>query len=118
MKVSTCKNLLSCLFSAGLEVSECLRNVMRGMIKECVLQEAIAAGSYLTPPKTIQSGDVVAAMSKAERVLEGEIRMGGQEHFYLETQATLVVPKDGDGEMEIFCSCQDPAYIQVSEAAD
>jgi xanthine dehydrogenase/oxidase len=32
--------------------------------------------------------------------------MGGQEHFYLETNACLVVPKPEDGEMEIFASTQ------------
>ena len=39
-------------------------------------------------------------------------RMGGQEHFYLETQACLAVPKGEDGEMEIFASSQNPSGLQ------
>lgn len=80
-----------------------------------ILQDAIAANSYLMQPKTVKSGDVASALAKSDHVIEGELHIGGQEHFYLETQATLAVPKDGGGEMEIFCSCQDPAYLQVNE---
>ena len=29
----------------------------------------------------------------SDHVLEGEMRIGGQEHFYLETQGTLAIPK-------------------------
>lgn len=36
-----------------------------------------------------------------------------QEHFYLETQATIAVPKGEDGEMELFVSTQNPAFTQV-----
>ena len=36
-----------------------------------------------------------------------------KEHFYLETQASLVVPKDA-GEIEMFVSTQNPHKTQVS----
>lgn len=39
--------------------------------------------------------------------------MGGQEHFYLETQACLAVPKPEFGEMEVFSSTQNPAETQA-----
>ena|SRR6218665_2555460 len=83
------------------------------LIHNDMLQEAIAAGSYHLPPKTVTFGDVDGAMTRAEHVLEGEYRIGGQEHFYLETNATLAVPKDGDGELEIYSSTQNPTYLQV-----
>ena len=38
---------------------------------------------------------------------------GVQEHFYLETQATIAVPKGEDGEMELFVSTQHPTLTQV-----
>lgn len=44
-------------------------------------------------------------------MLEGEIRVGGQEHFYLETQCTIAVPKE-EHEMEIYSSTQDPSGTQ------
>ena len=43
-----------------------------------------------------------------------KVRLGGQEHFYLETQCTIAVPKCEDGEIEIFCSCQSPTTAQVT----
>ena len=36
-----------------------------------------------------------------------------KEHFYLETQVTIAVPKGEDGEMELFVSTQNPTLTQV-----
>ena len=46
--------------------------------------------------------------------IEGTARMSGQEHFYLETQASLVVPGKEDNEFEIYASTQNPSETQVS----
>lgn len=62
---------------------------------------------------TILKGDVDAAMTLSDHVIEGEFCMGGQEHFYLETQACIVRPSGEDGEIEVFCSSQAPTYLQV-----
>ena len=40
-------------------------------------------------------------MKGASHLLEGEMRTGAQEHFYLETHASLAVPSGEDGEMEV-----------------
>ena len=48
--------------------------------------------------------EVFAATPK-ERIVEGEIKIGGQEHFYFEPQVSLVEPRDG-GEMIIHTSSQ------------
>jgi len=45
-------------------------------------------------------------------VVEGEIFMGGQEHFYLETNATRVVPLEND-EYHITTSSQNPHETQL-----
>ncbi len=39
--------------------------------------------------------------------------MSGQEHFYLETNASLVVPGKEDDEIEITASTQNPTETQV-----
>lgn len=58
------------------------------------MQDAIKHGSfYHEHGRTIINGDVDQAMMEAEHVLEGTFQMAGQEHFYLETQAVIVVPK-------------------------
>ena len=76
-------------------------------------QEAIAKDSYYGKPKTIECGDVTKGFEQSEHVIEGEVHIGGQEHFYLETNATLAVPKNEDGEMELFVSTQNPTETQV-----
>ena len=63
--------------------------------------------------KTIVKGDVEATFSGCDHVLEGEFFMGGQEHFYLETQACIVRPSGEDGEVEVHCSSQSPSLLQV-----
>uniref|UniRef100_A0A8B9RDA7 Xanthine dehydrogenase/oxidase n=1 Tax=Astyanax mexicanus TaxID=7994 RepID=A0A8B9RDA7_ASTMX len=43
----------------------------------------------------------------------GEIHIGGQEHFYLETNCALAVPRGEDGEMELLVSTQAATKTQV-----
>ncbi|XP_068612678.1 xanthine dehydrogenase/oxidase [Brachionichthys hirsutus] len=76
------------------------------------IQEAIEAQSFFDPMRTIQKGDLEAGFSQADHVLEGEMHIGGQEHFYLETNVTLAVPRGEDGEMELFASTQSASKTQ------
>lgn len=46
-------------------------------------------------------------------IFSGEIRIGGQEHFYMETQSMLVVPVGEEMELNIYVSTQSPTLIQV-----
>jgi len=55
--------------------------------------------------------DLEEVFAECEHVLEGEVRNGGQEHFYLEPQATLCVPGEG-GEMMVYSSTQNPTHTQ------
>ena len=73
------------------------------------IEEAIEKKSFFDHYHYINKGDVDEAFSKCDHVFEGVARMGGQEHFYLETQACVVVPKLEDGEMEVFSSTQNPS---------
>lgn len=65
-------------------------------------------------PKIITKGDIDAAFREADRIIENEFCMGGQEHFYLETHTARAVPKKEDDEIDIFCSLQHPAEMSVS----
>lgn len=78
-------------------------------------QDAIREKSFFEgfSPRIVKN-DVTRGFKESDHVLEGEVRMGGQDHFYLETNCTLVIPKGEDDELEIFCSTQNPAEIQVS----
>jgi xanthine dehydrogenase/oxidase len=72
------------------------------------IEEAIEAESYHKHYREIKKGDVEKAFKTCDHVFTGVARMGGQEHFYLETQACAVIPKPENGEMEVFSSTQNP----------
>lgn len=74
------------------------------------IEEAIEKGSYFDHYRFIKKGDTEAAFKECDKVFEGIARMGGQEHFYLETNACVVWPKER-GEMEIFSSTQNPTEM-------
>ncbi|KAL9013718.1 MAG: hypothetical protein Q9173_001599 [Seirophora scorigena] len=76
------------------------------------IEEAIAQESYFQHYRYIQKGDTERAFNEADHVFSGIVRLGGQEHFYLETQACVVIPKPEDGEMEVWSSTQNPTETQ------
>lgn len=45
---------------------------------------------------TVEAGDVDGAWAGCAHIAEGEVRIGGQEHFYLEPQGTLILPGEND----------------------
>ncbi|MGH1368438.1 MAG: xanthine dehydrogenase molybdopterin binding subunit [Maritimibacter sp.] len=76
------------------------------------IDQALEAGSYLDGGEiTWARGDSAAALKDADTVVEGEIEIGGQEHFYLEGQAAFAQPED-DGAMMVRASTQHPSEIQ------
>lgn len=77
------------------------------------IEEAIEQDSYFDHYHYINDGDVEKAFNDCDHVFTGVARMGGQEHFYLETNACVVVPKPEDGEMEVFSSTQNPSETQA-----
>jgi xanthine dehydrogenase molybdopterin binding subunit len=76
------------------------------------IKEAIAQGSFHTPPHTLARGDSLAALSRSPITLEGEFSFGGQEHFYLETQAAWADAGEG-GAVFVSSSTQHPTEIQA-----
>uniref|UniRef100_A0A8B9VYE6 Xanthine dehydrogenase n=1 Tax=Anas zonorhyncha TaxID=75864 RepID=A0A8B9VYE6_9AVES len=70
------------------------------------IQEAIENQSFFKSIKKIIKGDVKKGFEESDHILEGEMYIGGQEHFYLETHCTVAVPKGEGGEMELFVSTQ------------
>ena len=78
-------------------------------------EEAKASGELVTEPMTLKRGDVQAALAKAPRRLSGQMFLGGQEHFYLESQIALAIPGEDD-EVTVICSTQHPTEIQTMVA--
>jgi xanthine dehydrogenase molybdopterin binding subunit/xanthine dehydrogenase small subunit len=76
------------------------------------VRAAIAGKSFHTPPHTLSRGDSSAALARAPMRLEGEFSFGGQEHFYLETQAAWAEAGEG-GAVFVSSSTQHPTEIQA-----
>ncbi len=73
--------------------------------------EAFDQQSFVSPPSQLSSGDADAALSRAPRRLRGVFEVGGQDHFYLEGQAALALPRE-DGDMLVHSSTQHPSEVQ------
>ena len=56
-------------------------------------------------------GNSAAELATAPRRLQGSLHIGGQEHFYLETQISSVMPSE-DGGMIIYTSTQNATEVQ------
>ncbi|KAK3320651.1 molybdopterin binding aldehyde oxidase/xanthine dehydrogenase [Cercophora scortea] len=80
------------------------------------MEEAIEKDSLYKFFREIQKGDPEAAFKDCDYTFTGVARMGGQEHFYLETNAAIAIPSPEDGAMEIFSSTQNPNEAQVYAA--
>jgi xanthine dehydrogenase molybdopterin binding subunit/xanthine dehydrogenase small subunit len=76
------------------------------------VRDAIAKESFHTEPHVIRRGDVDEALATSENRLGGEIEIGGQEHFYLESQAAWAECGE-DGEVFVTSSTQHPSEIQA-----
>jgi xanthine dehydrogenase large subunit len=79
------------------------------------IDEALAAQSFVLPTERLTRGDAAAAIAGAPHRLAGRFRCGGQDHFYLEGQISLAVPRENDG-MQVFCSTQHPGEVQLQVA--
>lgn len=71
------------------------------------IEEAIEKDSLFDFFREIKNGNPEEAFKNCDHTFTGIARIGGQEHFYLETNACVAIPKE-DGEMEIWSSSQNP----------
>ncbi|KAF9895263.1 hypothetical protein FE257_000165 [Aspergillus nanangensis] len=80
------------------------------------IDEAIAAQSFFTHGKELRKGAPPEKMGSVfdtcDRVFTGVTRIGGQEHFYLETNAAMVIPHTEDGTMDVWSSTQNTMETQ------
>ena len=64
------------------------------------IEDAIDADSFFNyegvTGHMLGCGDVEAGFSQCDHIVEGDVRCGGQEHFYLEPSACVVVPMENN----------------------
>jgi len=77
------------------------------------IADALAANSQFEEPIEYAKGtpETVLQQTDAEHRITGSFNIGGQEHFYLESQAALAVPQE-NGDMLVHSSTQHPSEIQ------
>ncbi|XP_070572676.1 xanthine dehydrogenase/oxidase-like [Ptychodera flava] len=72
------------------------------------IEEAIEKDSFFEPWHEMHHGpSLEEGFASSENVIEGEVRLGGQEHFYMETHRCIVIPDLGDQSIHVIASTQD-----------
>lgn len=81
------------------------------------IERSIELERFIGPGRRIIRGDAAAAIVAAPRKLSGVLQIGGQEQFYLESQAAIAYPGE-QGQIVVHSSTQNPTEIQhvVAEA--
>jgi len=74
--------------------------------------EAISKGyPNVTDPMTLQRGDVAQGQADATHRIQGQMRIGGQDHMYLEGHIAFALPGEDD-DVIVHCSTQHPSEAQ------
>ncbi len=79
------------------------------------ISQAIEAEEFIGPPRAVTRGHARDALEIAPHRLDGTIHIGGQEHFYMETQCALAIPGE-NGHLTFHSSTQNPTETQVMAA--
>ncbi|WP_298917038.1 xanthine dehydrogenase molybdopterin binding subunit [uncultured Roseobacter sp.] len=66
---------------------------------------------YVTPPLKLERGDVAPALEAAPHRLSGQMRVGGQDHMYLEGHIAFAIPGE-DEDVIVHSSTQHPSEAQ------
>lgn len=73
------------------------------------IEDAVNAKSFHpNSERFMNKGDVELCFQsdQCEKIIEGKVQVGGQEHFYLETQSSLIWTLDGGNEVHMISSTQ------------
>ena len=75
------------------------------------IADALLGGARVQDDYSFGRGDAATAIESTAHRLDGQFSIGGQEHFYLEGQASFAFPGEAD-EMTVHASTQDPTETQ------
>ena len=75
------------------------------------IEQAIEKDTFIGFKRIIAQGDAAAAYQTSPHRLEGSLTIGGQEHFYLESQVAICYPGEY-GQMTVHSSTQHPTETQ------
>ncbi len=75
------------------------------------IDAALAAQSYVLPPVFVRRGAPETALEASAHTLRGTLEVGGQEHFYLESQIAYALPQE-QNQWLVYSSTQHPGELQ------
>ena len=75
------------------------------------IKESLKKNKLLFKPRIIKKGNPTQKILKSKNRIKGNFTTGSQEHFYLEGQVALVVPKE-DNNFLVYSSTQHPSETQ------
>ncbi len=75
------------------------------------VEQARAAGARIEADQRMAQGDPHAALAAAPHRLSGSLKIGAQDHFYLEGQVAHARPGE-DGQIHVVSSSQHPSEVQ------
>jgi xanthine dehydrogenase large subunit len=75
------------------------------------IDAAIEKKKFLTTPIKMEQGDVDTELAKSSHRLNGTFIIGGQEQFYLESQAAFAIPGEGN-DLTVHSSTQNTTEVQ------
>ncbi|MBT6429897.1 MAG: xanthine dehydrogenase molybdopterin binding subunit, partial [Rhodospirillaceae bacterium] len=75
------------------------------------VDDGLISGETVLPDYQFLSGDPDRTIAASAHRASGNLRIGGQEHFYLEGQVALALPGEG-GVMHVHSSTQGPTEVQ------
>ncbi|KAL0435421.1 UNVERIFIED_CONTAM: Xanthine dehydrogenase 1 [Sesamum radiatum] len=79
------------------------------------IEDAIQSNSFHpNTERCLRQGDVEHCFlsGQCDKIIEGEVQVGGQEHFYLEPNSTIIWMTDGGNEVHMISSTQAPQKHQ------
>ena len=76
------------------------------------ISDAIKHDTWIKPNFEISNGDIDKGFAEADHIMNGVVKIGGQEHFYFEPQCCRVTPIDNTEEIVVQSSSQWLSYIQ------
>lgn len=75
------------------------------------IEDAKQQNNFVRPPHFMQQGDFEGAYSASPLQLNGQLQIGGQEHFYLEGQVSMAI-HDEEDRVLVYTSSQHPSEVQ------
>ncbi len=106
--------VIVCETEHSAQIASHLVQIEYELLKPTILtiEDAIANDSYIDDEQCLQHGDIDKGLVEAQHTLEGTLMVGGQEHFYLETNSFMIIPSNDDKEVTVYLGAQHPTKAQ------